>query len=62
MVNNEQSKEYLGYKYHLNMMMSCVKLCIGTTFEEVDYLQFQMIRAICRVGIKKKVLTQEKIR
>ena len=42
------AEKYLpGYKHHLNMMVSCVRFCMGAEFERVVYLQTQIIRVIC---------------
>ena len=47
MVNTKQPTVYLGFKHHINMMLSCVRSCMGTAFEGVDCLQAHTIRAKC---------------
>ena len=45
MVNTKQTPGHLVYKHHLNLMVSHVKPCMGATSEEVDCLQWRIIKA-----------------
>ena len=47
MVNAKQPTVYLGYKHHLNMMVSCERSCMSTAFERADCFQAQIVRAKC---------------
>lgn len=47
MVNTKQHTVNLGYKYRLNMMVSCVSSCMGTSFKGVDCLPAYKIRTKC---------------
>ena len=47
MASTKQPTFYLVFKHHLNMMVSCVRSCMGTVFEGVDCLQTQIISAKC---------------